>query len=404
MMKWNFTKSVTWLGYCLLGLVIALIILWALRPAPLVVEVATISKGEFTQQVIEEGHTRPRDVYIVTASVAGNLQRVSWEAGDKIKKGDEVAKIFPNISNLLDIRSEQELKERIQSLTASYERATVLVASANVAYKSASADYQRNLILVKRGYVSRSEFDHQELQLALRKKEFESAQFSANAAKHELEQAKVTLAQIQTGQLQQDEHFVKILAPVDGQVLKVEHESGGPISSGEAILSIANVNELEIVADILSTDAVKIKAGDAVSIEHWGGDKPLQGTVRLVEPGGFMKISALGVEEQRVNVIIDITSSREQWANLGAEFRVEVAILVFKSQNVLQVPISALFRHNDRWAVFIISNNKARLREIAIGRRNTQTAIVTTGLSVGDKVILYPGERIADGVRIAVQK
>lgn len=401
MIKWRAFGNSVWLRYTLLGLVIALVLIRALRPAPLTVEIATVTRGEFTQQVVEDGRTRPHDVYVVTAPIPGNLQRVSWLAGDRIKKGDEVAKIFPNISVLLDKRAEQEAKQHLQSLEASYERANILIEGADVAYKKAKADYQRNLALAKRGYVSKSDFDTQKLGMDLRKKEYESALFSAKSAKHEVEKAKASLSEMQSGLLRTDEHFVKVYAPIDGQVLKVEQQSEGPITAGAAILSIANIRNLEIIADILSTDAVQVKPGDTVLIQNWGGDTPLVGKVRLVEPGGFMKLSALGVEEQRVNVIIDITSPREHWESLGAEFRVEVAIIVFKAQGVLQLPVSALFRHNNKWAVFVVTKHKAHLREIEIGRRNAKNAMLISGLSDGDKVIVYPSEGITDGTRVA---
>lgn len=390
-----------WIRYGVLGVSLLFILYFALRPAALMVEVGKVVRGEFKQQIIEDGRTRARNVYVVRATVPGHLERVLLKPGDQAKKGDVVAKIYPNAAVLLDIRSEHEIEERIQSLSAAYERAKVLVETARVAFITATSDYRRNSELVKKGYISKSDFEHQKLQLDLRKKELEAAEFSATAGQHEIEQAKATLVQIQSQPQQQPkEHYVKIFAPISGQVLKVDQESAGPIQSGAAILEMANVNDLEFVADILSTDAVLVQPGDPVTVTHWGGEAPLNGIVRLVEPGGFMKISALGVEEQRVNVVINITSPRKTWQTLGAEFRVVVNIEVFKQENTLQVPVSALFRHHGAWSVFRLKNRRAYLTTIKIGRRNDQFAEVKSGLAEGDEVILYPGDRITDGVRV----
>lgn len=288
---------------------------------------------------------------------------------------------------------------------AAYERAKVLVEKAKAAYSTSGADLRRKAALAKKGYVSQSELERVQLDSAVKQRELESEKLNVDAALHDVQQAKASLRRVKNVSATPTdvEHVVNITSPIDGEIIKISRESQGPISSGTMILKVADTTQLEIIVDILSTDAVQIKPGAKVMIKRWGGEGDLEGKVRLVEPGGFTKISALGVEEQRVNVIIDITSSPERWQNIGAEFRVEVEVAVFAAEDVLQVPVSALFRDGAHWAVFMLDGSHARLHRIAIGRRNNRTAIATEGLSKGDSVIIYPSERVKDGVRVNVR-
>ncbi|MBT4741216.1 MAG: HlyD family efflux transporter periplasmic adaptor subunit, partial [Rhodospirillaceae bacterium] len=263
------------------------------------------------------------------------------------------------------------------------------------------AELGRAVPLAERGTISQATLDQR--QLSVRTAQASLAQATANLRKVEadLESARATLITSQEGEDGlNSKDLIPVRAPISGRVLRVLQESEGVLAAGTALMELGNPAELEIVVDLLSTDAVKIKAGDRVIVDDWGGEQPLEGRVRLVEPFGFTKISALGIEEQRVNVIIDFVSSQSEWQNLGHGYRVETRVVVQDQRDILKIPVSALFRSGESWAVFVDDDSEARLQTITLGRRNTLEAEVTEGLSQDDTVILHPSDAIVDGVAV----
>lgn len=381
----------------LLGLAFSALLALAFMPRPVSVELASVVRGPFRQTVNEEGKTRAREKYEVSAPLVGILERISLEPGDPVKKGALLAAIQPQTPALYDVRTESQLRERVGSAEATKARAGVAVARAEAALKQANADLERSRQLAAKGFISPTQLERNQLTRTLAQRDLQAARFEQQVTVHETAQARAALSRIdrrETGERWQ------IHSPVDGQVLKVMRESEGPVQIGAPLLEIADPTDLEIVADVLTTDAVQIKPGDGVTIDRYGATRPLTGRVRLVEPAAFTKVSALGVEEQRVNVIIDFTSPQSEWSTLGDGYRVDVRILVFDVPETITVPVSALFRAGDHWAVFVADRGRARKREVEISRRNGQDAAVSKGLTPGEQVIVYPADTVRDGVRI----
>lgn len=310
----------------LLGLAFSALLALAFMPRPVSVELASVVRGPFRQTVNEEGKTRAREKYEVSAPLAGILERISLEPGDPVKKGALLAVIQPQAPALYDVRTESQLRERVGSAEATKARAGVAVARAEAALKQANADLERSRQLAAKGFISPTQLERNQLTRTLAQRDLQAARFEQQVAVHETAQARAALSRIdrrETGERWQ------IHSPVDGQVLKVMRESEGPVQIGAPLLEIADPTDLEIVADVLTTDAVQIKPGDGVTIDRYGAARSLTGRVRLVEPAAFTKVSALGVEEQRVNVVIDFTSPQSEWSTLGDGYRVDVRILVF---------------------------------------------------------------------------
>jgi HlyD family secretion protein len=377
------------------------VLVMAFMPQPGLVEISTVTRGSFQQTIDEDGKTRVRERYVVAAPLAGRLQRIELKAGDAVEKGTLLALIMPSMPALLDVRTERELEERLGAAEAEKLRSSASVERAQVALDQANADAARTRKLIAKGFVSPTQLEHDELTVKLHTKELAAAQFEDHAAEHQLEEARAALLRLQTGTppSKPSNAAWEVLSPLSGRVLKVLHESESDVPLGEALLELADPADLEVVVDVLSTDALQIPPGATVHIERYGG-APLQGRVRLIEPSAFTKVSALGVEEQRVNVLIDITSPREQWLTLGDGYKVDTRIVIFSAENVLKVPVSALFREGDNWAVFVARDGHAQKRTVQIAKRNGLEALVEKGLDVGMQVIVYPGDAVHDGVRI----
>lgn len=396
-MRWKKRLSLT---LAVLAAIAALI--WLLLPAPLSVDLAQVTRGTFQESVEEDGKTRVRERYVVSAPLAGQLQRISLKAGDRVTQGEVVSLIAPSIPVLLDVRTERGLTERLGAAQAAQLRAAATVGRAEAALDQAKADLERTRKLSEKGFVSPTQLDQATLAVRLGTRELEVTRHAERAAAHDVEVARAALLRLRqevsggkpTGQLWQ------VRAPVAGEVLKVVQESEAAVPVGAPLLEIGNAADLEVVADVLTTDAVRIAPGMPVLIERWGQPEPLQGRVRLVEPSAFTKISALGVEEQRVNVVIDITSPPEQWRSLRDGYRIDARIITASVPNAVKVPVSALFREGDHWAVFVASGGRAHKRPVQIARRSGLEAMVGKGLEPGDQVIVYPGDAVKDGVRV----
>ncbi|MCA9691152.1 MAG: HlyD family efflux transporter periplasmic adaptor subunit [Myxococcales bacterium] len=379
----------------------------AFLPKPVQVELGATTRGAMQVAVEEDGRTRVQDRYTVTAPLAGNVARIELRPGDTVEEGQVIARMEPSAAPLLDARSRGELQARSLAAEASLRQAEAHAkrAEATRAYSSEQLDKTRKL--VERGSVAGNELDQAELAATNAARDHESARFGVRVARYELKVAKATLARAdqrekggEKGGDTEDVEQIEIKAPVAGKVLSVLRKSEGAVAQGAALLELADPQALELVVDVLTSDAVKIAPGDEVHIVRWGGDAALRGHVRLVEPAAFTKISALGVEEQRVNAVIDLDDPPEKWTALGDGYRIEAAIVVWEAENVLQVPSSALFRRGQDWAVFVVEAGVAKLRPITIGHRNGLSVEVLEGLGDSEQVILHPGDRVVDGVAV----
>jgi HlyD family secretion protein len=380
--------------------VLALGLAWALAPRPVDVETAAARVGPFLATIDEDGRTRLRDRYVVSAPLAGRVARVPLREGDVVAADGVVAVIAPMLPAMLDARSLREQELRVESAEAQVQRADARVAGARVALEQARLQYMRSNELSSQGFVAASKLDIDRLAGEAAQKDLEAVLEERHAAGHDLEQARAALAAVQQKDGGGARSF-QVRAPVAGRVLHVLQPSENAVALGTPLMEIGDVERLEVVAELLTTDAVRARPGSRVMIERWGGDHLLEGRVRLVEPGGFTKVSALGVEEQRVNVIVDIVSPRSEWRALGDGFRVGVRVVTQDEPAVLQVPVSAVFPRNDGQgqAVLRLEDGHARETPVAVVARNATSAWIREGLKAGDTVIVYPPASVHDGVR-----
>ena len=372
---------------------------WSILPRPIPVETALVTKGRFVATVDEDGKTRIRERYVVAAPLSGRLIRVQLKAGDQVAADDVIAAIAPSPASLLDPRSRREAEERLGAADATIERTRAGIERAHAQSDQASNDLARTRTLVERGAATVQALERAELAMRVADRDLRAAEFLNHAAEHELAQAKAMLAQYGDGSKAPLEIW-NITAPVSGLVLKVDQESETILQAGAPILEIGDPIDLEIVVDVLSTDAVAIRPGAEVIIDNWGGQGTLEGRVRRIEPAAFTKISTLGVEEQRVNVLVDVTSPAERWRGLGDAYQVDTRITVFSQEDATIVPAGALFRKGDEWNVFLVAAGRAERWPVSLLRRSGRFAAVSSGLAVGDRVIVYPSDRIASGVQV----
>lgn len=390
-----------WLRRGLLALALALVvglIVVAWIPNPVEVEVATVERGTLVVTVNEDGRTRVKDRYIISAPLTGNLARVELEAGDSIEEQQVVARLVPLPPPLLDSRTRAEAKARVDAAQAAVRQAQAAVNRARYERDFAKQEADRALAVVERGGLARSDADRAVSTYRAAQEQLSSALFGARVAEHELKVAQTALMQLSGKGDEVDQ--LEIRSPVAGQVLQVFHESEGVVQGGTPIVEVGDPAALEIVVDVLSQDATRIRQGAAAKIERWGGKTPLRAHVRIVEPSAFTKLSALGVEEQRVNVIIDLDDERELWSSLGDGYRVEARISVWEGEEVLKVPASAVFRSDEAWATFVVQEGSAVLQEVEIGETNGLETQVISGLDEGDRVIAYPSDSVRDGVSV----
>jgi HlyD family secretion protein len=367
-------------------------------PNPVEVEVVVVVRGPLLVTVNEDGRTRVKDRYLVSAPLTGNLARLDLEAGDAIEEGQVLARLVPLPPPLLDSRTRAEAKARVDAAMAARRQAQAAVNRARFQRDFAEQESKRALAVVQQGGLARSDADRAVSTYGSSKEDLRSAEFGARVAEHKLTLAQTALTQL-SGQGEEGEQL-DIISPVAGQVLKIFQESEGVAPGGTAILEVGDPSALEVVVDVLSQDATRIPAGAAALIERWGGKNPLRGHVRVVEPSAFTKLSALGVEEQRVNVIIDMDDDRELWSSLGDGYRVEARISVWEGEDVLKVPASAVFRSEEAWATFVVEGGVAVVRTVDLGETNGLETEVLSGLEEGDAVIAYPSDSVQDGVSV----
>lgn len=384
------------LGIALLGGLVM-----AFRPQPVLVEVAEVTRGPFEQVIEDDGKTRVRERYVVSAPLAGKLQRITLKAGDAVATGMVLAAIDPSSPALLDARTERELTERVGAADATRLRTAATVERARAALDKSRADLERTRKLAEKGFISAAQLEQAELEARINLRELEAARYADHAAAHDVAVARAALLQVRDGAAgKPSARRWEVRTPVTGQILKVAQESEATVAVGAPLLEVGQPADLEVVVDVLSTDAVQIKPGAPVRFLRWGRAEPLEGRVRRVEPAAFTKVSALGVEEQRVNVVIDLTSPAEKWQSLGDGYKVDANIIVASLDNAIKVPVSALFRDGEQWAVFAVANGKAARRSVQLGRRGGLEAVVEKGLHPGEKVIVHPGDSVRDGLRI----
>ena len=380
---------------------VALALVRALMPTPLSVEVATVARAPLRVTVDETGRTRVRDRYVVSAPVAGRLARIDLRPGDSVQEGSVIARLTPVPSPLLDARTRAEMQARLSAARFAERQAHTVIAQARSNLAQATRDAQRARALAADAALTAVELERSELALQVRQDELASAGFAAKVADEELRRAQAALGK-PAGRDTDD--MVIIRAPVGGQVLRLVQQSEAIIPAGAPLVELGDPAAIEVVVDVLTADAVNIAPGARVSIESWGGAEALQGRVRRVEPSAFTRLSALGVEEQRVNVIIDPHGPKQPWQALGDGFRVEARIVAWEAASTLVAPSGAVIRAGDAWAVYRLdAGDRARLQVVEIGQRNARGVQVQAGLSAGDRVVLYPSDRLRDGLAVEVR-
>jgi HlyD family secretion protein len=399
-----------WTGLIAIAAIAALA--WGFWPRPIAVETAAAARAPLRVTVEEEGRTRVRDRYVVSAPVAGFLRRLPWKTGDPVRAGDVVAQIEPPRATPLDPRTREESEARVGVATASLRAAEQRARSAAEQVRAAQVDLryrkqelERAETLLKSDDIPRNaydsalfEFRRAEANLRTAEQQAAGARVEIETARAEVEAARAALTDVtRPRDASPSAPMVVVRAPAGGRVLNVVRKSEGAVAQGEALIEIADARALEVEVEVLSADAVRMGPGTRVLLTRWGGDHPLEARVRIVEPTGFTKVSALGVEEQRVRVIADITAPEDQWRRLGDGYRVEAGFILWESEDALQVPASALFRRGEDWAVFVVENGVARRRVIKTGRRTGLAVQIESGISEGERVITHPDETIEDG-------
>ena len=369
-----------------------------LRPTPLTVDVASASRGPMRVTVDGEGKTRVRDRYLVAAPVAGRLRRVMLRRGDTVVQRQLIAEIEPLPLAPLDPRQRAEAIGRVRAAEDARAEVDRLVERYKASYEQARRDLKRCETLAREGVVSRQEVEEAETAVATSLREYEAVRSRAERAAHDVEVARAALLAVNrspaTG-------TVKVHAPTDGKVLRVLEESERVVGAGTPLLELSNPSRLEAVIELLSTDAVKTVPGAIVLIENWGGPKALEGRVRLIEPSAFTKVSALGIEEQRVNVVIDLVDPS---STLGDGYRVEGRVVIWETNDALRVPVSALFRRGETWSLFRVENGVAQLQDVEIGHLTSSQVEITSGLEEGTLIITHPSKDISAGTRVEIAR
>ena len=380
---------------------VAALAFWAFRPRPVSVETREVVLADFEQTVNEEGKTRVRDRYVVAAPAAGRLERIALKAGDSVRTDDVIAVLRPTLPSLRDARTQAELRERVGATEAAKLAADAEVARARAALGLARSEFERVSKLSSQGFTSKATADDARLRVEQQTQALKAAEFAQDAAVHEFALARATLAQgDRLARGDQGSGRIEIRSPVNGQVLRVAQESETAVQLGDPLLEIGDASSLEAVVEVLSQDALRIAAGMPVRMIASSSLAPMRGTVRRVEPSGRTKISTLGVEEQRVAVVVDFAGHDAPVAALGDGYRVDASVVVLQKQGVPVVPVGALFRDAQGWAIFVADGAIARRRAVELGARNQHDAWAQAGVRPGERVIVYPPDTVRDGVRI----
>ncbi len=376
-------------------------LVWSFWPQPVLVEVTEVTRGPLRVTVDEDGRTRVRERYVVAAPLAGRVQRIELDPGDRVTAGETVlATLAPQVPELLDPRVLAQAEARVHAAEAALARAEPVVERARAELAFADSVVARQRALAQRNAVAIEQLEEAEMLQRARSQDERAALFARDIARFELDMARAALLHAHPADPITDSPHFAIKSPVSGQVLRILQRSANVVGPGTELIEVGDAGDLEVEVDVLSSDGVAIRPGAKAFLEQWGGDRPLDAVVRLVEPSAFTKISALGVEEQRVNVILDLLAPPVQRQSLGDGFRVEARIVLWEERDVLQTPTGSLFRHGDDWAVFVVADGIARLRTVRIGRRNSLAAQVLSGLQPGELVMLHPSDQVRDGVAV----
>jgi HlyD family secretion protein len=409
-------KRKTWFTTAGVGVAMALALAWAFAPRPVEVELAAVTQGRFESTIDEDGKTRLADRYVVSAPLAGRLARITLREGDTVAAEALLATLTPVLPAMQDERTLRELQARVEGAQDNVQRAASRLERAKVALAQAQNEARRTEELAKQGFIAPTKLDSDRLATLGTQREVESALAEQRIATHDLEQARAALGAVRPGAgAASTQRSFAVRAPAAGRVLRVLQASETVVALGTPLLELGDVSRLEIVAELLTTDALAAKPGSRVAIERWGGPATLEGHVRSVEPGAFTKVSALGVEEQRVRVLIDITSPQAAWQALGDGYRVSLRIVTLAEDKAVQVPVSAVFPlpagsagadadATQRFAVFLNDGGRARLVPVVLAARNGSAAWIRSGLMVGQQVIVYPPATVRDDVRVAARK
>lgn len=388
------------------AVVVAALVAHGLMPSPVEVELTKVKRGPLSVSVLEEGKTRVINRFIISAPVNGFMRRIALKAGAVLSKGAPVAELEPLRSDALDERSRAGAEARVNAARAALSAAQENAGAVRALAERAIAEYERIKELHAEGYISKKELDAAEAEARSLRAGLRSAEFRVQVSSFELKEARAALDHsfgdaVTVGGGSQKP--VTVRSPVDGFVLKIYGESERVVKAGEALMEVGDPSALEVVTDVLSDDAVRIGPGTRVLYDRWGGDATLEGRVLTVEPFGFTKISALGIEEQRVFVVAGITTPYEERKRLGDGYRVESRFILWEGESVLQAPSSALFRKGDGWAVFTVSNGRAVMTAVKLGHRSGLSAEILSGLKEGQEVVTHPDDAVSDGGKVKVK-
>ena len=393
-MKWSVRILTLVIALALVALAVNV-----MKPQPADVDVAKVTHGPLAQYTVSDGKARVRERYTVSAPVAGTLARIELHEGDVVEPGAVIARLLPLASPLLDPESRAAAQARLSAAIDSSSQAQATVARADIANEEAKRDLARTRGLTEHGGAAPVQLDQAAADARMREAELASAKFAARVSEHEIGQMRAALARYTPGATTSEQ--IVITSPVHGQVLHIFHKSEGVVAAGTALLEVGDPAALELVTDVLSEDAVGIHAGMQARVTHWGGDAPLAARVRRVEPAAFTKTSALGVEEQRVNVILDLDATNDSpLRSLGDGFALEIEITTWSTPAALQVPSSALFRDGSEWALFVVRNGTAHKQHVIAGHPGPLQTEITSGVVENDVVIIHPGAGVHDGVGV----
>ena len=389
-------QRVKWSMTLLAAVAVALLLWWMFRPSPIETEISPVLSGPMQVTVDNQGQLRVHDRYVIAAPVAAELERIELHDGDRVRKGQRVALLRPLA---LDARQREEAQARLDAARALARAANLGVQRAASDQRLAASELARLEKLVAQGFMSPQAVDRARNADVTGRAELRGAKAREEAAQADVKATQAALPMAAGG----DRRTLELVAAVDGQVLRIHEKSARTVTAGTPLVTIGDPSRFEVLVDVLSADAVKVRPGAEMRLEQWGGGKTLRARVRTVEPEAFTKVSALGIEEQRVNIIGDPIDPLNPIDGLGDGYRADVRIVVWSTPNTIMVPASSLFRVGESWHLFAVEDGKARERKVGIGQRNATQAEVLDGVRAGEQVVRFPGNDLADGVRVVAR-